>query len=160
MNETINPYTPPKSNLEVIEEAWPITPAGKGRRFGTLIADYACYLALSVCLGAIIGFVFGEKGIKVLESIPDMLLGAILIVVYYVCFEATIARTPGKLIFGTMVVNEAGIKASLKQVIGRTLCRFIPFEVFSGFSDRPWHDSISNTYVVLAKREASSDTVT
>lgn len=159
MNESANPYTPPKSNLEVIEDTWPIVRAGKGRRFGTLITDYACYFVFSVCLGAVIGLVFGERGIEVLQSIPDILLGTILILVYYVCFEGTLGRTPGKLIFGTIVVNEVGGKPSIGQVIGRTLCRFIPFEAFSGFSDRPWHDSISHTYVVLAKREPADVTV-
>ena len=159
MNEPVNPYTPPKSNVELIQDARPIVSASKGRRFGTLITDYACYFALSVCLGAIIGLVFGEKGIEMLQSIPDMLLGAILLLIYYVSFEGILARTPGKLIFGTIVVNDVGVKPNFKQVIGRTLCRFIPFEVFSGLSDRPWHDSITDTYVVLAKREVSSDAV-
>jgi uncharacterized RDD family membrane protein YckC len=155
MNEPVNPYTPPKSNVEMSEDAWPMVPAGKGRRFGTLIVDYACYIAFSFCVGVAVALAFGNAGIEKLQSIPDVLLGAVMIFVYYLFLEGVWGRTVGKLIFGTVVVNEFGGKPSIKQVIGRTLSRFIPFEVFSGFSDRPWHDTISNTHVVLAKRGES-----
>lgn len=68
---------------------------------------------------------------------------------YYVVTESIFGRTPGKIITGTMVAKADGSKPGLLNILGRTLCRFIPFERFSflfGYSG--WHDSISNTYVL------------
>jgi hypothetical protein len=36
---------------------------------------------------------------------------------------------------------------TFKDALLRSLCRLIPFEVFSGFGV-PWHDSLTNTMVV------------
>ena len=52
---------------------------------------------------------------------------------------------------------EDGSKPIFQDIFLRSLCRFIPFEVFSflGSEGRGWHDSMSNTYVVdIAKFEA------
>ncbi|QDS95071.1 hypothetical protein FF011L_38550 [Roseimaritima multifibrata] len=50
-------------------------------------------------------------------------------------------------------VNEEGGKASFGQVAGRTICRLIPFEIFSFFGTpcRGWHDKIPKTFVVKAR---------
>jgi uncharacterized RDD family membrane protein YckC len=65
------------------------------------------------------------------------------------------ARTPGKWVFGTVVVNESGGKPSFGRVLKRTFSRFIPFEPFSFFGERGWHDSLSDTLVVR-KRKVSN----
>jgi uncharacterized RDD family membrane protein YckC len=127
-----------------------IVPASKGRRFGTLLVDYVVFLVISFCIGAFVALAFGEVGIKALQRVPDTLLGCIILSGYYIFFEGVFARTPGKFLFGTIVVNETGGAPSIGQVIGRTLCRFIPFEPFSCLGERGWHDGIPKTYVVLA----------
>ena len=70
--------------------------------------------------------------------------------IYYVLFEHFTGRTPGKFVTGTMVVNDEGTKASLKQIVIRTLIRLIPLDWISYFRSKPigWHDSISDTLVV------------
>lgn len=80
---------------------------------------------------------------------------------YYIVFEYFWGKTPGKFITKTKVVNESGAQPSFMNIVGRTLCRFIPFEPFSYFSgDRPsgWHDSISKTYVVEDSYISSTNT--
>ncbi|WJS96204.1 RDD family protein [Flavobacterium johnsoniae] len=74
-------------------------------------------------------------------------------VIYYLIFESLFSRTIGKIVTGSIVVNENGIKPNFKMVCLRTVCRLIPFDVFSflGKSGRFWHDSISKTYVVEKK---------
>jgi uncharacterized RDD family membrane protein YckC len=62
-----------------------------------------------------------------------------------------VGANAGKLLSGTVVVNEAGGKPTIGQVFARTLCRFIPFEAFSFLGKRGWHDSIPKTHVVLAR---------
>lgn len=71
-------------------------------------------------------------------------------VVYYLIFESLFARTMGKIITGSIVVNENGLKPNFKIICIRTVCRLIPFDVFSflGKSGIFWHDSFSKTYVV------------
>lgn len=151
MTENQNPYAPPQSEVSAPETSRAIVRAGKGRRFGTLLVDYAMFMLLSFCIGVIIALLFGDRGVKALESIPDFVLGLLILSSYYVFFEGIWARTPGKLVFGTVVVTEAGTKPSIKQVLGRTLCRFIPFEALSFLGERGWHDSIPKTHVVLAR---------
>lgn len=88
-----------------------------------------------------------------LERIPSVVLGFAILLFYYVILEAATGRTLGKLITGTKVVNEDGGAPSIGQIIGRTLCRCIPFEAFSFLSSdaRGWHDRIPKTYVVKAR---------
>lgn len=152
MTQDTNPYLPPKTHIHVPDANRPIIHASKGRRFGTLLVDYAAFLGVSFCVGIFVALAFGQPGIESLQSVPDYLLGLVILSSYYIFFEGIWARTPGKLLFGTVVINEAGGKPSLGQVIGRTLCRFIPFEAFSCLGERGWHDSIPKTHVVLAER--------
>jgi uncharacterized RDD family membrane protein YckC len=103
-------------------------------------------------LGAATWLVFGQRGAQILQEIPNVVLGLIVMFSYYLFFEWLWARTPGKLIFGTIVVTESGGEPSLGQLVKRTLCRFIPFEPLSFLGARGWHDSISRTRVILTKR--------
>lgn len=72
---------------------------------------------------------------------------------YYLAFEGIFGRTVGKIITGSIVVNENGLKPNFKVICIRTLCRLIPFDALSflGKSERIWHDSISKTFVVEKK---------
>ncbi len=72
-------------------------------------------------------------------------------VLYFLVFEATLGRTPGKWITGTKVVNEDGSPPSAETVLWRTLIRMVPFEPFSYLgANRPrgWHDRWSGTCVI------------
>lgn len=73
--------------------------------------------------------------------------------VYYFIFELAFQATPGKMITKCMVVNEYGKRASVLQVLGRTVIRLVPFEQFSflGESSYGWHDKFPKTYVVEIK---------
>jgi uncharacterized RDD family membrane protein YckC len=151
MSDENNIFQPPRSNVVEAEPTYALNRAGKGRRFGTFVVDYLCFLAFSMLIGVSIALLFGEAGIAAIESIPDIVLGSTILIVFYVFFEGLWGRTPGKFLFGTVVVNEEGEKATFGQVVARTLCRFIPFEVFSFLGERGWHDSISRTQVVLVR---------
>ena len=47
MTQDANPYLPPKSHVPIPEENRAIIPAGKGRRLGTLLIDYAVFLGIT-----------------------------------------------------------------------------------------------------------------
>jgi uncharacterized RDD family membrane protein YckC len=152
MDQDENPYRPPNSEVLLASEVRVVGPAGRWRRFGTLLVDYGCFVVLGVIFALVVGVVFGASGIAVMKRIPDFLLGSVLISCYYVAFEGAWSRTPGKWVFGTVVVDEGGARPSLKQVLGRTACRFIPFEAFSFLSNQPgWHDRIPGTRVVRCR---------
>lgn len=72
---------------------------------------------------------------------------------YYLFFEGLFGRTIGKIITGSIVVNENGLKPSFSIICIRTLCRLIPFDALSflGKSEKIWHDSLSKTFVVEKK---------
>ncbi len=60
-------------------------------------------------------------------------------------------QTLGKLITRYKVVDRSGAPPSLKQILLRTLIRFVPFEflsVFSAARSGMWHDQWSRTIVV------------
>lgn len=110
------------------------------------------YIAIFV-IAIIIAFSGGSEALRSLETISpiqEFLFGFLCYFTYYLFFESIFGRTLGKLITGTTVVNEHGGKPVFKQIIGRTLCRLIPFEPFSffGASGYGWHDSIPKTYVI------------
>lgn len=67
--------------------------------------------------------------------------------VYYAFLESCWGITPGKSLTGTAVNNDKGECANWRAILSRTLSRFIPFDNFSFFGRRGWHDSLSNTWV-------------
>ena len=72
-----------------------------------------------------------------------------LMFIYYFVSEAFTGQTFGKMITRTHVVDDFGNKPSIARIALRSLCRFIPFDVFSFlFNPIGWHDSLSKTYVV------------
>lgn len=74
----------------------------------------------------------------------------ILVSIYFNFFEILFARTIGKFITQTIVVDENGEKPHAERILIRTLCRFIPFYgLFLLLNPtRGLHDSLSKTYVV------------
>jgi len=135
------------------EELIPITLASQGQRFGTMLLDTVFFLIFAVILGFVLGLL--RLG-QLIENTNDYLLGIIILLIYYVPQEALSGRTLGKRITGTKAVKEDGNELSFGQALGRTLCRFIPFEAFSFFGGkgrpRGWHDSIPKTKVISLKK--------
>ena len=70
---------------------------------------------------------------------------------YYIVFEYFFQATIGKMICGSIVVDEYGERPKFKQIFYRTLSRIVPFEALSCLGDRPWHDSWTDTYVLPKK---------
>lgn len=150
MQSDINPYEPP--GAEVASAPAEMELAGKGRRFATLLIDYVGFLIFSAAVGLAMGIAFGAAGMDMLHRVPDMVLGVGIFFVYYLFFEGIWARTPGKWLLGTVVVDESGRPPSFGQVLGRTASRLIPFEPFSFFGTLGWHDSLPKTRVIRAHR--------
>ncbi len=73
----------------------------------------------------------------------------VLYVMYHALFEHFFSKTPGKFVTKTNVVTTAGQRPSFVNIVGRNLCRLIPFDNISFlFSKNGWHDQFSKTTVV------------
>ncbi len=69
--------------------------------------------------------------------------------VYYTFFEAIFAKTPGKWMSQTRVVNRKGFKARFLSIVFRSLIRITIIDAFFiPFLDKPLHDYLSKTEVV------------
>jgi uncharacterized RDD family membrane protein YckC len=73
----------------------------------------------------------------------------ILYFLYYVFMEYTFQKTIGKFITKTKVVTKEGEKPRLYKIIIRTVCRFIPYDLYSyAYTDKGFHDYSSDTRVI------------
>lgn len=88
--------------------------------------------------------------VSTLTLFQQYFFGLIIMLLYYNFFEIVFGITIGKLITGTVVVDENGEKPTSQSILTRTLCRAIPFEALSflGVVSHGWHDTLSTTYVV------------
>ncbi|MFW6247401.1 MAG: RDD family protein [bacterium] len=103
----------------------------------------------SLAMGPILKFVSLLYG----NSSIDITVFIMLLIYYCYCLltELAFKNTIGKLMVGLRIISiKTGDHASNLQIIGRTLSRMIPFDVFSFFAKNPrgWHDSIPKTRVV------------
>ena len=110
-------------------------------RMGGFVVDYFLSLFISNMI------IFN------LYQAPDNVgfIHLLTLVLYYFVTEYLLGATLAKLIMGYKVVetNTWG-PASGRQILIRTICRFIPFEGFSFIAENPygWHDSLSRTAVI------------
>ncbi len=128
------------SNKFLISTTW--------KRFANYIVDRICSLIMAAIIGGISSMlIYDETLITILYFITPIL--------YYTFFELYFGKTIGKFITKTKVINEYGERPGFRNLLGRSVCRYIPFEPFSflfGWEyPRGWHDSLSNTYVVEDK---------
>jgi len=84
--------------------------------------------------------------------------GRLLLLLFYGMYMGFIeaifgGRSLGKLITGTIAVNQDGTRINVQTALKRGLFRAVPFNVFSalGTPCYPWHDRWSKSYVVNAK---------
>ncbi|MBE5317546.1 hypothetical protein IM793_00120 [Pedobacter sp. MR2016-19] len=77
---------------------------------------------------------------------------------YYLISEGIFNTSIGKIIFSNIIVNETAEQPSVRQRIGRTFARLIPFDAFSFiFLYRGWHDSLTETYIVKADKSFKNE---
>lgn len=95
---------------------------------------------------------------KMQEDSYDVLIAFFVIrFIYYIFFEKTFGSTPAKFITGSRVTDSSYRIPGIGIIFKRTFARLIPFEAFSFFGKKGWHDSLSNTYIVKEKQEGVKD---
>ena len=164
MEENINQ---PQQELDLFQDHVEYKPANQGQRFLNLLIDVLFMrFVLSLATGYVFGYILlgvapdflrelsyeidGEKTWRYWVS--SMLLGYFNYLIYYtLCEKAFKGYTLGKLITGTRAIREDGQELTFKDALLRSLSRIVPFEIFSGFAQRPWHDSWTRTMVVKTR---------
>ena len=95
-----------------------------------------------------------QQGLAIVQVIA-FFIGLLVALSYYAALETLTGMTLGKMIMGTKVVTETGGVPSFGQCLGRSACRFIPFEAFSFLGNKGfpigWHDSIPKTRVIKTR---------
>ena len=122
------------------------TPTTQTKRLCNFLVD----LWVTFIIWMMAHYVYGLLGYRFQDEGTD-LTWILAVPFYYVLTETIWGKTPAKFITKTKVVMLDGSKPKIKNIIFRTICRFIPFDAFSFLFSRPtrgWHDIISGTLVV------------
>jgi uncharacterized RDD family membrane protein YckC len=115
--------------------------ASMGRRFANYLIDTVVIIVLAIIVAVFAG---GYDNPLLIDA---YVIGIQLI--YFVVCESAFGQTLGKVITKTEVLTLDGARPPVLTIVGRTLCRYIPFEPFSLLGGGPgWHDTISKTRVV------------
>ena len=110
-------------------------------------------LFLLILILSIILIKINPESLKIItgeQKYFEYILFVISMFCYYYLFESINGKTIGKYLTKTKVVRLDGEKPKSKDILIRTLSRFIPFEPLSflGENKMGWHDTISKTSVV------------
>ena len=152
MTQEMNPYRPPTAEVELAQEAAESRPlASKWRRFSTLLLDYIGFYILAMIVGVLLGVLFGSRASAFFDGALAYLFGVAIASAYYLFFEGLWSRTPGKMILGTIVTDMKGQPPTFGAIVKRTLARIVPFEAFTFFGERGFHDKASRTRVVRTR---------
>lgn len=123
--------------------------ANKTLRFVNFLVDTIVFYVIALFIGVIIAVSSPELVNDSGFTLVSYAISISVFLLYFSVFEAFAnGRTLGKLITGTRAVKEDGTPLNFGDAFKRALSRIVPFEAFSGFAERPWHDSWTDTTVV------------
>jgi len=128
----------------------------KGQRFGHYFFDL---LFMTMVIWQVIEFTYyhllSDQYYTSWIGMPSFIRSLAIflaLITYYLIFEGIFRTTPAKFLYkNTVVDSERFNPPKFGTIMIRTLCRRIPFEPFSFFGDKGWHDSLSRTEVVPIK---------
>jgi uncharacterized RDD family membrane protein YckC len=139
--------------------------ATKTQRFINLVVDnllmqYGLSYLTGYLVGHLLNTFFPEYYARIVYDESQIELYAIgyaiaifnYLIYYTFCEKVFKGYTLGKLLTSTRAVREDGKELTLRNAFLRSLSRIVPLEAFSGFGDKPWHDSWTGTTVVKVRR--------
>jgi len=135
-----------------------LTQAGSGKRLANYIVDLISFYVFMYFFSYVIVEVSMDLAI-IMYAEPEYggrpLLAQLINMGFYGFYMGLLetlfrGRSLGKLITGTIAVNEDGTRINGRKALLRGLCRAVPFNALSalGTPCYPWHDKWNNTYVV------------
>jgi uncharacterized RDD family membrane protein YckC len=121
--------------------------ASSGKRFANFIIDTIVYYVLIFAIGFIVTIISGDDSSTF--GVVILFLTYSMIILYPWAMESMTGKTVGKYITRTRIVKPDGSKPEPINILGRSLCRLIPFDAFSYLGGEPgWHDRIPKIYVI------------
>lgn len=137
-----------------------LTQASSGKRLANYLIDLVGFYVFMYFFSYVLVIVSYDLAVIIYgEGDAAMeLLGRLIILVFYGMYMGLLealfkGRSLGKLITGTIAVNEDGTCISGQTALLRGLSRAVPFNALSALGSRcyPWHDRWTKTYVVNYK---------
>lgn len=134
--------------------------ASSGKRLTNYIIDLISFNIFMYLISYVLVEVSYELFVLIYGdgSDPFNVVGRLITLLLYGMYMGLIeaafrGRSLGKLITGTIAVNEDGSRVTGNTALLRGLSRAVPFNAFSALGDPcyPWHDRWTKTYVVEAK---------
>lgn len=152
-------HQPPQEKHLFDDANYFLTQASSGKRLANYIIDLAVFWVVMYFLAYVIVeisvdlylFIYGEEeGFDLKGRLFSLLLYGMYMGLTEALFNG---RSLGKLITGTIAVNEDGSRISGQKALLRGLVRAVPFNALSalGSTCYPWHDKWNKTYVVNYK---------
>lgn len=141
------------------DNSYQLTQAGSGKRLANYIIDLVSFYVFMYLMSYVIVEVSYDLAVIIYgEGEGFNLLGRLVVLVLYGMYMGLMeaifrGRSLGKLITGTVAVNDDGSRISGQTALLRGLSRAVPFNAFSALGDTcyPWHDKWTKTYVVHYK---------
>lgn len=133
--------------------------ASSGKRLANYLIDLVSFYIFFFLFSYVLAVINYDLAMMIYGQGDDVnLVGQLLILLFYGMFMGVVesitkGRSLGKLITGTVAVNEDGTRINGQTALLRGLCRAVPFNAFSALGSPcyPWHDRWTKSYVVLYK---------
>jgi uncharacterized RDD family membrane protein YckC len=157
MEENQFQSTPQEQNL--FDNHYDLTQASSGKRLANYIIDLVIFYVIMFALSYVIValnydlaiLIYGDGvGLEIVSRLISLLLYGMYMGLVEALFKG---RSIGKLMTGTVAVNEDGSRVGGQTALLRGLSRAVPFNAFSALGSPcyPWHDRWTKTYVVEFK---------
>jgi uncharacterized RDD family membrane protein YckC len=134
---------------EVISVSGPdgLNLASPTRRFFTYLIDIV--ILYVIIIGALVYMMYENEITEDSTGAINLIFFGLLFL-YYAGMEAAFGKTIGKMVTKTRVVDPNGERITLSAAAIRSLCRLVPFEAFSIWSEGNvmWHDRWASTRVI------------
>ncbi len=128
--------------------------AGSGKRLANYIIDLVSFYVFMYLVSYLLVEMSYDLAVIIYGSGHEI-MGRLIVLLFYGMYMGLIeavfkGRSFGKLITGTMAVNEDGSRINGQTALLRGLCRAVPFNALSALGSPcyPWHDKWNKTYVV------------
>jgi len=131
-----------------------LTQAGSGKRLANYLIDLVSFYVFMYLFSYVLVNISYDLAV-IIYGDDNAILGRLIVLLLYGMYMGLIeavfkGRSFGKLITGTIAVNEDGSRISGLTALLRGLSRAVPFNALSALGSRcyPWHDRWNKTYVV------------
>ena len=152
MEENQLQHSPPEN---IFDDLTPqLTQANSGKRLANYLIDLISFYVFMYLFSYVLVNVSYDLAVMIYGDNYDI-LGRLIVLLLYGMYMGLIeavfkGRSFGKLITGTIAINEDGSRISGQTALLRGLSRAVPFNALSALGSRcyPWHDKWSKTYGV------------